>query len=502
MSIEEESKEIIERHEVINQGIDFAGLSDPKTFREAERLLNAILPMNEFTAENSFSDDSKSRPTFSLKAYINQTKNIVNELKRDGKALDFILGQSILHILNPTLGQGKIYNPLSVFGPLPFLGGFQTNSLDVPISYMNPGSDIARREDVLVQLYNGNKTSIDVVGGIPPLEVKGPDVRLSDGLTLEEKMKQLNIATPEDPFSNFEIFNDQNQNVIFSDNLSPGTIQRTPDFEKLFSKNNRGPAFGEAEQGALFFRPNAGAKLGVTTTTNQMANAQRNIDSYFDINDALDGYVSSKLQETLTVVPFYFQDLRKPDRYLYFRAFLNSVMESFQPDWNQEKFYGRIDPVPTYMNTSRVFNISFKIVAMSQYGLGAMWKKVNNFCKMLYPTFKDGVLFAAPMVRLKLGDLISDGDGNGLPGFILSPELNYSESTWEIIDYSNDGSTELGRVPMSADITFSFQVVHEKSPHIDENYNFDFSNFRKMGTPPDVTEEESDQITDVLSRGL
>jgi hypothetical protein len=137
-----------------------------------------------------------------------------------------------------------------------------------------------------------------------------------------------------------------------------------------------------------------------------------------------------------------------------------------------------------------------------------MWKKINNFCKMFYPSYKDGVLSAAPMVRLKLGDVISDGEGNGLPGFILSPEFNYSESIWEIIDYKNEGDSETGKVPMMAKISFTYQVIHEQPPHNDEDYNFNFSTFRRMGVsqseiPSEAPDELATSVLDgVLARGI
>ena len=492
-----------------NQTIDISGFSNPVTFAQGEQLLDQLFGLNQFDRDRP-QQEGTTRPSLSLRNYATQIQNVVDELTNSGKILTFILSQTALHALNPPPpGRGQAVNPATIiFGPPPFFGGISTNTLDVGISFNQPVS--RDPGNVLGELYEGRHIESRAEPGIPPFSSKGPSLRIPaddgssvgaglptglDGATgqaipqssktLDELGKDFSIVhRPADGEARLDqlILADPYEGVnIVTEEIGGVQIEK-PDIAKIFNRRDVGPSFLQGGRGADFFQPVSNVFASVNSAK---VGAQRNKDSYFSQEDVENGYLTEILDETTAVVPFYLEDLRAPGRYLYFRAFLESFNESISPDWNIEKFYGRIDPVVTYMNTNRTINVGFKVVAMSKAGLTAMWRKINNLCKMVYPTFVDGILAAGPAVRLRIGDVIAAENGGvaiGLPGIITSLEFDYSSATWELESFQSTITEELGKTPQWATISLSFQVIHEQNPSIDGDYNFNSKNFRRMGT--------------------
>jgi hypothetical protein len=89
-----------------------------------------------------------------------------------------------------------------------------------------------------------------------------------------------------------------------------------------------------------------------------------NVDVAFSVEDETEGIVSKTIGDDKNYFPFMFQDLRhRNEQFLYLRAFLKSMTETFTPEWNEDRFYGRTEPVPIYKGTMRTINLSFDMVA-------------------------------------------------------------------------------------------------------------------------------------------
>lgn len=534
----EEGQQIYQNALATNEAIDISGYSDPRTFAEAEVFVDAALGLNQFKRFSTMTGNSTSRPATTMRAYLTQIDNVISTLERSGKLPGFLLTQTALHILNPAVSvppgfQRQFVNPLTIItGPPPLLGGLTTDSINPPISGLNPVTDL--NEDTLLQLYKGYKVDVIPEAGIPPVRIEGPKTRLPKddggalgttaaglvnqiggfdptaigGDTLDQKAKELNLMdkgaanqNPGQTFENTTIFEaGGTSNVGFTDDPNASErarfmgdgIQR-PNLAGLFESRKIGPAFGEGRRGFGYSAVKRGFLSPLTNNAKRQRAAQRSIDSFmnsatreFEQNN---GFLNTKLADQDTVVPFYFQDLRDPTRYLYFKAFITSLTENLAPEWNKERFYGRVDPVGTYMSTLRTFSISFMIVAMSQEGLITMWKKINNLCKMVYPTFDRGVLSQGPAVRLRIGDLCADEGGQGLPGWIENLSFDYTNVTWEILP-------DIGIAPMWSTVSFQFQVIHETTPKLDSNYNFSTKHFRRIG----ALQTDSSQTSDARSQ--
>jgi hypothetical protein len=184
--------------------------------------------------------------------------------------------------------------------------------------------------------------------------------------------------------------------------------------------------------------------------------------------DPLDARFSGEDKESLRTspitdgeiyVPLMFQDLRDTTpKYLYFRAFLKpGLAETFTPDWQLERYYGRVDQIPIYQGTTRSINMAFDVVAWKPEDLPVMWRKLKKLQSMVYPFYNGrGFLNSGPIVRMRVGDLIAGQGGKGLPGYITSMDWSYDDGIW---------NTEVdAKIPRKVSVSLGFTVLHEGNP--------------------------------------
>jgi len=151
-------------------------------------------------------------------------------------------------------------------------------------------------------------------------------------------------------------------------------------------------------------------------------------NTYLSINNDGSGgripnTVVKELEDRLDAeyVPFYIQDLRT-NEIISFHAFLSSLTDQINPNFNSQGGYGRMDDVHIYNNTKRSITCGFTLMATSQEDFDNMWYKINKITTLLYPQWTQGsqvtrgestfiqpfsqVIGASPIVRLRIGDVI------------------------------------------------------------------------------------------------
>ena len=124
-------------------------------------------------------------------------------------------------------------------------------------------------------------------------------------------------------------------------------------------------------------------------------------------------------------VPFYIHDVRT-NEILSFHAFIDSVSDSFNPEYTSASGFGRIDDVKSYVKTTRNINLGFTIAATSETDHDQMWYQINKLVTLVYPQWSEGHLAnvndeenifmypftqvptASPLVRIRLGDVIKN----------------------------------------------------------------------------------------------
>ena len=152
-------------------------------------------------------------------------------------------------------------------------------------------------------------------------------------------------------------------------------------------------------------------------------------NTYLDAsNDGAGSRIPKEVVKTLEdkleaeYVPFYIQDLRT-NEIVAFHAFLNSLSDQINPQFNSEGGYGRLDDVHIYNTTKRSVTCDFTLIATSREDFDSMWFKINKITTLLYPQWTQGtmvgnssigtfiqpfsqVVGASPIVRLRVGDVI------------------------------------------------------------------------------------------------
>lgn len=124
-------------------------------------------------------------------------------------------------------------------------------------------------------------------------------------------------------------------------------------------------------------------------------------------------------------MPFYLHDLRT-NEIVSMHAFLDSISDSFSPEYSSNSGYGRIDDVKHYVKTTRNINITFSLVSMQEEDHDLMWYQINKIVSMVYPQWSAGipattgkfkningftypftqVPTASPLIRLRVGDVL------------------------------------------------------------------------------------------------
>lgn len=168
-------------------------------------------------------------------------------------------------------------------------------------------------------------------------------------------------------------------------------------------------------------------------------------------------------------VPFYFQDLRT-NEIISFHAFIDSLSDSFDVQYEENEGYGRVGQVYTYKNTNRNISFTFNMVATSQDDFDEMWKKFNKLVTMLYPQWSEGRVLeygnerfvqpfsqlpkSSPLIRIRIGDIIKSnysdyaaarlfGIGNGTDSFNLNTADQQQADSIEATNSINQNITRL-----------------------------------------------------------
>lgn len=112
-------------------------------------------------------------------------------------------------------------------------------------------------------------------------------------------------------------------------------------------------------------------------------------------------------------------------RVVKFKAFITDYSEAYNVSFNEQDVYGRMDPIATYQGTKRKINLAWTVVAESHAEAWENWKRVQDYIKMMYPSYKKFIyeqkigsktperfsattLASPPLLKMKFMNLIAD----------------------------------------------------------------------------------------------
>ncbi len=196
-----------------------------------------------------------------------------------------------------------------------------------------------------------------------------------------------------------------------------------------------------------------------------------------------------------------------------FKAFIESLSNSFKSTWNTENVYGRMDPIATFQNTQRTINIAWVIPAGSikeaQHNLNA----ISALSSMLYPGYSanpitvDGSKYTtansisrSPLIRMKFSNLINDSiNGDGLLGYVDGFDHQIEVNMGFFVQ-------DKKMYPKVIKMNCNFTVLHQHDLGFgddnnwiagnDSNWIYDNDDIRDASTPEVVADAQNATIDD------
>lgn len=176
------------------------------------------------------------------------------------------------------------------------------------------------------------------------------------------------------------------------------------------------------------------------------------IQKYNDLAKALG-------EDEQDIIPFIFNfytpgEGDDAEKFVYFRAFLDSLSDSYQANWAGIKYIGRAEEFFTYTGFGRTMSFAFKAAAFSKEELIPIYNKLNHLVGSTAPTYgKEGLFMRGTLLKLTIGDYIK-----GQNGFLSSVSLTWNtDYPWEI------DKDEL-KVPHLLDVSCEFTPIHSFNP--------------------------------------
>ena len=158
--------------------------------------------------------------------------------------------------------------------------------------------------------------------------------------------------------------------------------------------------------------------------------------------------------------------------YIHFRAFLDSMDDSYSADWASQKYMGRAENLYNYQGFDRTVNLSWTVAAQSKQELIPMYKKLNYLASVCAPDYSDSGYMRGNLIELTVGGYIYEQTG-------IMQGIQYGvpqESPWEIGINDGDINTEgfdetrsddsVKELPMIIKVSgFSFKPIQNFVPN-------------------------------------
>jgi hypothetical protein len=148
--------------------------------------------------------------------------------------------------------------------------------------------------------------------------------------------------------------------------------------------------------------------------------------------------------------------------FIHFRAFLDSMTDSYNATWTPDQYLGRSENFYNYNGFTRTISLSWTVAAQSKEELIPMYKKLNLLASSLAGDYSISGYMRGMLAQLTVGGYLYEQ-----PGIIT--QLTYDvpqESPWEI-GINNDGATDnsVREMPHIIRVSgFSFIPIYKQKP--------------------------------------
>jgi hypothetical protein len=199
--------------------------------------------------------------------------------------------------------------------------------------------------------------------------------------------------------------------------------------------------------------------------------------------------ITTKFQEdnlALDTIPFQFVVMEPLcPHYIYLRALLDNLDDSYTGEWGSSKYVGRAEKFYRYNGFDRQITLGFKIAAFSKEELFPIYQKLNILVGATAPTYgKKGQFMRGTMTEVTVGDYLVRQKG-----FMSNISLTWqSDYPWEI-------NSDSLMVPHVLDVSITFTPIHD----FNVEANLDASKGRAyMGSKKEVYQRKKVQQVNAM----
>jgi hypothetical protein len=147
------------------------------------------------------------------------------------------------------------------------------------------------------------------------------------------------------------------------------------------------------------------------------------------------------------------------DDVIVFRASINSLSDSFNPNWQPQQMVGRADSNYHYTGFSREVSVDFTVAATDRDEMKPIWRKLNALAGYTAPDYGvRGIAYTGPWMRVTIGDLYYQ---QAAIITSLSYTLNDSDTTWEI-NIEND--PDMMQLPQKVTVSMGLTLIGNELP--------------------------------------
>ena len=238
-----------------------------------------------------------------------------------------------------------------------------------------------------------------------------------------------------------------------------GNLINAPEYNGVNAKN--------IEKRLFLGDPGNRTGKNLTSYTNGSKNGAASVEgngSYDEINSSAVGseFINDLVKFRIEVIN---NDKPSNTVNLQFRAFLNTISDSYNADWNSTKYIGRGENFYTYGGFDRKVSLSWTVAAQSKKELIPMYKKLNYLASIITPDYSSNGYMRGNLVKLSIGGYLFEQPGI-ITGF--SYEMNEDNSTWEIgINDEGEYDSSVKELPHMIKVSgFNFIPIHNFVPKL------------------------------------
>lgn len=180
----------------------------------------------------------------------------------------------------------------------------------------------------------------------------------------------------------------------------------------------------------------------------------------------LDGTVEGR-----DLAKLYFEIITpEGSKFLHFRAFIDSIDDNYNADWQGYKYVGRGEDFYTYGGFSREISLSFKIAAATRSELRPLYRKMVYLASSTAPTYGSvGGFMRGTLARLTVGSYFDQ-----IPGVITSVKYSLIDDIpWEIaMSQPEGGEKGVQELPTGLQCSIAFKPIHDFAPRTGFQYYF------------------------------